>query len=492
MKNKQVRGAVTQWLIPSAILLIAIVVMFIDFYVKSSKTAENQVDKMFISTAENYATQMSERLVSMQKSGKTVAAIMGLQSGKDFQLVKESVYALCSQTDACMVIMSDLKGVGIKQDGERIDIKSADYFEQIREGREEILYLENEELTGEKIILMVLPIYSQNVEEAENRAGMLLLYYPVKGFRDIVKKVDYEGNAFFVLTDVSGRIIERNTGTETFYDGDNLWENLKESESLGRIRLRIQNENTGVTEISDGKTEYHLAYAPVGINDLYVAAGIRSEYAQQLQNQEWYNTRSMLFRLITIILVFLVIVVVINIVGKVRSNERSRNLEDKADTDLLTGLNNKVATERKIKEYIMNHPNEQALMFIFDIDNFKKINDTMGHAFGDEVLRTLGHELFGEFRVSDIIGRTGGDEFTIFLRNIKDDMINEQANRVVRFFQNFQAGEYVKYSATASIGVAVFPRDARDFEGLYKAADKALYTAKNRGKNQLAFYGDNK
>lgn len=492
MRDKQVRGAVVQWLVPSAILVIAIVVMFIDFYVKSSNTAQNQVDKMFISTADNYATQMSERLVSMQKSGKTVAAIMGLQSREDFQLVKEAVHALHMQTDACMVIMSNMEGTGVNQDGERTQLYALSYFEQLKDGEEKFIYLENEELTEEKIIMVVLPIYSQNIEESENLSGMLLLYYPVKEFQQIVKKGEYDGNAFLTLTDISGEIIERSSGTETFYDGNNLWENLGENTSLGRIRLRMQNHNTGVTQIADEKAEYNLAYAPVGINDLYIAVGIRQEYAEQLKNQEWYNTRSMLFRLIAIISIFLLIVVVINIVSKVRSNERSHDLENKADTDLLTGLNNKLATERKIKDYIKNHPQEQALMFIFDIDNFKKINDTMGHAFGDEVLRTLGHELFGEFRASDILGRTGGDEFTIFLRNIKDDMVVEQADRVVRFFKNFQAGEYVKYSATASVGVAVYPRDGQDFESLYKAADQALYTAKKRGKNQLAFYGDDK
>ena len=115
----------------------------------------------------------------------------------------------------------------------------------------------------------------------------------------------------------------------------------------------------------------------------------------------------------------------------------------------------------------------------------------MGHAFGDEVLRSLGLEIRAYFRFSDIIGRTGGDEFMIFLKGMKDDeVIMKEARKLDFFFKNFQAGEYVKYSATASIGAAVFPRDAADFESLYKAADKALYKAKQRGKNQIAFYDD--
>ena len=70
-----------------------------------------------------------------------------------------------------------------------------------------------------------------------------------------------------------------------------------------------------------------------------------------------------------------------------------------------------MATERKIKEYITMNPQSQAMLFVLDIDNFKKINDTMGHAFGDEVLKNIGMRLKAAFRSSDIVGRFGGDEF---------------------------------------------------------------------------------
>ena len=68
--------------------------------------------------------------------------------------------------------------------------------------------------------------------------------------------------------------------------------------------------------------------------------------------------------------------------------------------------------------------------------------------------------------------------------------IRKEAKKVETFFKGFQAGEYVKYAATASIGVAIFPQEGSDFETLYKAADQGLYKAKKRGKNQLAFYRD--
>ena len=128
-----------------------------------------------------------------------------------------------------------------------------------------------------------------------------------------------------------------------------------------------------------------------------------------------------------------------------------------------------------------------------DVDNFKKINDTLGHAFGDEVLRNLGIRLKSMFRVTDIIGRIGGDEFLVFLKDVRDDeSIEHEGKKLEQFFHHFEVGEYVKYSVTASIGGAVFPRDANTFEDLYKAADSAVYVSKKHGKNQLSFYHKDK
>ncbi len=217
--------------------------------------------------------------------------------------------------------------------------------------------------------------------------------------------------------------------------------------------------------------------------------GIPQTYIDRLVAQQWKDVKNMMYQLIAVIFVFICMVAIINIVSKIYNIKKQKQLEEKADTDLLTGLNNKLATERKIKEFIARNPNAQSMMFILDIDNFKKINDTMGHAFGDEVLRSLGQQISTIFRATDIVGRAGGDEFIVFLKNITQaGDVRKEAKKVEDFFKDFKAGEYTKYSATASIGVAIFPEEGSDFESIYKAADKALYRAKERGKNQLAFY----
>lgn len=487
MRDKHTRKVAIQWMIPTAILLIAIAAMFVDFFKTSSKSAQVQVERNFSSVSEGYASKFQEELMSIQTSGRTVAAVVQQQSEKELGLVEEFVEALYEKTDAYMVIMTNLDGRGINQEKEWVSLYGIDYFEQLKDGNERYIHLENDGFGGKRAFLSVLPIGKKETK------ALLLMYYPTDGFRELIKRGEFDGNAFYAVTDTTGTIIEGNMATETVFEGDNLWDGVADEKEVKRIQNRIANGNGGVTNISDSTASFRLAYSPIGINDWYVVVGVRQEYAKRLERQAWNDTKVMIYKLLIAIFVFLGVVIILNIIGKIRSHEENRDLADKADTDLLTDLNNKLATERKIKEYMKEHPDEQALMFVLDIDNFKKINDTMGHAFGDEVIKTLGHQIRGEFRVSDIIGRIGGDEFMIFLKNIKDDaLVEQEANRVAKFFANFRAGEYVKYSATASIGAAVYPRDAKDFESLYKAADKALYKAKERGKNQLAFYGDDK
>lgn len=492
MKDKQTRSAIIQWMIPTTVLLVAIIAMFIDFFITSSESAQTQVEKNFTGTAESYASMISERLTSLEKSGKVVAAVIGQHSDTEVGIAEECVEALQNQTDAYMVIMTSIDGKGLNSEKEAVSLADVDYYDLIREGNEQILYLENDGMTNKSAVLCVTPICNEAGGSTEP-VGMILLYYPIEEFDSFFKNGEFEGNVFYCLTNEEGTIMEHVEGYGVTLNSKNLWEAVKDNTTKNIMRRRIQNRNTGVSDGEDGGISYRLAYAPTGINDWYVLVGVKKEYADFLQNKTWDSTRMMLIKLIVSICVFAAIIIILNIAGKIRSNRQNKDLAEKADTDLLTELNNKLATERKIKEYMAEHPNEQALMFILDIDNFKKINDTMGHAFGDEVLRTLGHQIRGEFRVSDIIGRTGGDEFIILLKNIKtEEHLKAEADRVANFFSHFQAGEYVKYSATASIGAAVFPRDGKDFESLYKAADKALYKAKERGKNQLAFYGDDK
>ncbi len=321
-----------------------------------------------------------------------------------------------------------------------------------------------------------------------------MLYYPMERFGDMLLQSGYDSTSFLVVVDLEGNILGvSGAATNACVQGGNIFSAMEaeNKENARTIRNRLNSSSRGSVDIQTGKQRQVLTSVPLGTNRWSLILGVSGSYAERQANYIRKNTRDMVLALALTIAVFFCVVMVINIIGKIRSNNKKKELEDKADTDLLTGLNNKLATERKIKDYMAKNPDKQCMMFMVDVDNFKKINDTMGHAFGDEVLRSLGIQIWAIFRASDIIGRVGGDEFMVFLKDIAtEEAILKEARKMEVFFKNFQAGEYVKYKATASIGVAVFPQEGSDFETLYKAADQGVYKAKKRGKNQLAFYRD--
>ena len=236
----------------------------------------------------------------------------------------------------------------------------------------------------------------------------------------------------------------------------------------------------------------YISYQPVGKTGFSVMVTIQDNQIEKSIFDENKESRQLIMRVLISMGVFCALIIVFYIINRVSFMKENKELQSKAETDLLTDLLNKMSTEKKIKEYIEGEGADKlSMMCVLDIDNFKKINDTMGHAFGDEVIATFGKKISAEFRATDIIGRIGGDEFVIFLKDLKEDAVVErEAQRIAGFFKNFTVGTYTRYSPTASIGAAIYPRDGVDYETLYKAADTGLYKAKKRGKNQLAFYAD--
>lgn len=490
MHDKHTRTITIQWTLPLAVLFITVVVMLVNFSVSSREKARDQVEKSLIATAENYGIRVKSIFDSIMGIQKPMASMLAHKAESNTAFIKDTVSAIAANGDAYLSAYCDREGTAIISGSMNRDLTDTGYYSEIISGREQFLYTEDDGITGRQAIIAVCPVLN-----GKKVRGYLLTFYNPAKIVDLIKKIEFDLDVFYVLADGEGKVYGTygaidNTG---MVDGDNFWEALREGTSgsgiIEMVKMRIKNRTSGIFYSQKGTEARAFVYAPVEVEDWYWIMGVNEEFVKKQEKQAWKSTRDMLMRLIVAVFIFLGLLAVINIITKIRANERSRALEDKADTDLLTDLNNKLATERKIKEYMRDFPDRQAVMFVLDIDNFKKINDTMGHAFGDEVLRTLGKRIRAEFRVSDIIGRTGGDEFMVFLKDIKDDAIIEREGRKVeRFFHDLEVGEYVKYSVTASVGAAVFPRDADDFEGLYKAADRALYIAKKRGKNQLAFF----
>lgn len=154
-----------------------------------------------------------------------------------------------------------------------------------------------------------------------------------------------------------------------------------------------------------------------------------------------------------------------------------------ADRDAMTGILNKGAFLRAASDSCSS--DENAFIMV-DIDNFKKVNDTCGHPAGDQVLIEVAAILNDNFSTEGIVGRLGGDEFGVFVHCVPLD-ISSRLKRVLEQISKMKDYNESSYNITCSIGVA-FCDKVQDVGQLYKNADDALYLAKQRGKNQIAFW----
>ncbi len=168
-----------------------------------------------------------------------------------------------------------------------------------------------------------------------------------------------------------------------------------------------------------------------------------------------------------------------------------QRIEYLAYHDALTGLPNRLLVQDRFEQAMAQAERAQhkvALVYL-DLDNFKAINDSLGHAAGDELLKEVAQRLRRCVRDSDTISRQGGDEFLLVLRDLPDTEI--VSTIVIKLIERLQApiqlGEQ-ELSTSASVGVAIGPDDGRDFETLRKKADMAMYRSKESGRNTYHFF----
>ena len=165
-------------------------------------------------------------------------------------------------------------------------------------------------------------------------------------------------------------------------------------------------------------------------------------------------------------------------------------LREQAMQDSFTKLLNRGALEKHVCEALQERGGDEEDAFILlDVDNFKQINDIYGHGVGDMILMRMAgilNEVFGDH---SCIGRMGGDEFAVFLRDIGDRReIEEKIQKLLTEVRAEKERMHLSKEPTASVGIAFVPESGSTFVDVYRAADQALYHVKNSTKNGMAFY----
>lgn len=468
-----------------AVLFVLILVVLFKFINMTKRETDADILAHIDDTFQIDIHEASMELTKIMAAGSVAAGMLG-DNGVDYAHWDENVdYIYNSVDDIYMVTIIDKDGKGVcSLDNNYIDLKGYDYFR--KSDSSYFVAVPNDGLTGTSAIVCVVPI----VYEA-NTYGYVCEYININDFKKAFPMAGNEKSNGVFLLENDGRIILKN-GDIIKVNSSNFYDVLSGS-SLDRAEIMQIKTNSSASKNQHitakiGDKDYLVVIMPMEINDWLCVQLIDNDYYNKTVKLKNANEIKVVSQLLILCFVSVLLISYIMLRNRISDARVNKELENKADTDLLTGLNNKIATERKIKETLETEAGTQHLLLLFDVDNFKKINDTMGHAFGDKVIKSLGEQLSQEFRKTDILGRTGGDEFTLLIKDLKDDnVIVKECDKITKFFNDFRVGDYVKYSATASIGAAVYPRDGSSFEDLYKSADKSLYEAKKLGKNRLVY-----
>lgn len=167
--------------------------------------------------------------------------------------------------------------------------------------------------------------------------------------------------------------------------------------------------------------------------------------------------------------------------------QKEQRLLMAARMDKMTMLLNRETTMEEIRSTLKREAESTHALFMIDVDNFKMLNDTLGHQAGDKFLIDLADEIKNCFGVFDIVGRIGGDEFFALMKNVPDKSAAEQqAQKLLNAVQRV-CSAYLDIPLSGSIGIGLYPECAASLEELYTKADNALYQAKRNGKNQFVF-----
>ena len=193
-------------------------------------------------------------------------------------------------------------------------------------------------------------------------------------------------------------------------------------------------------------------------------------------------------------IIFLIIGIVIHVIAnslRIKEFVLTRKINLQKDYDDLTGLKNKSALTKEINAFLADRSKRRGLMFLMDFDRFKSINDRYGHDVGDDVISQFGEFLKTSFTGGEIVGRFGGDEFIVFIKDTDDlDLAADTALKIANGSAEYVSLPDKKRKFSVSLGIAVYSGIEKNYSEIFKKADIALYRTKADKTAKFNIYDD--
>jgi diguanylate cyclase (GGDEF)-like protein len=324
----------------------------------------------------------------------------------------------------------------------------------------------NEHITNTMIMFINFKIYDDNYNFV-GATGIGLEISYIDKMLEMFKK-NYHLNVYFL--NEAGKIVLSK-------QDKNIYLNIDEIDELKKHKNKIISKKTNIVEYKKNGQEYILKTKYIPELDMYLIVEANlDDFAQEAKKVFYFNLS------ISLIFTFVFALIIIFVL-----RQYHKKLENLADFDSLTQIPNRRNFDKHFEQFILLHKrNQNPLSLIFmDIDDFKSINDELGHEAGDKVLIRTANILKEHVRETDLIARWGGEEFVIafidtdieeahlLVRKIKEDISNDQ-----------ELQEILNKSITASFGLTIC-NDFDTVDSIISRADKAMYKAKEEGKDRI-------
>lgn len=482
----EMHGGHVRRYVPLLILFLsylAICMVFFIFYEKRSvgeqtlRSLRSNVEQQ----CDHFNSVIQTQFAALDGLARFVARQDNLVDGDNLLMAD----AIVSTGEFSRILIIAPSGVGYANDGAITNIGYRDYFSEALSGKRAVSDPLSSSVDSETKVVLIVPVMDPEGQILGAVGGS----FNIGKVSEFLFSGLYNGSGYPLLVTSGGSLVSTTSPTlPSQYD--TIFDYCASIELLGGAdadQLR-QDFDSGSSGYFYGRYHGEVQYM------VYQSAGLDNGWMMcyTVSGSEAGADFSFIFQDVLCLGAAFLAGVLLLLIAIIHISLRDRRrLLRQAQTDPLTGLLNRTSTRECINEWLSD-PSRQGALLMLDLDNFKEVNDAWGHQAGDAILVLTADLLRAHFRQSDVIGRIGGDEFMVLMKDVSSQQVVEQhMHRLCGEFRLLTDPQHPQISISGSVGAAMVPAHGHTFEELYSHADHALYCAKHRGKDGWSVFHEN-
>ncbi|MEG1776739.1 MAG: sensor domain-containing diguanylate cyclase [Clostridia bacterium] len=406
--------------------------------------------------------------------------------GKDANSLRPYMQIVQRIGEFSLVGVVNTKGLAITTMNEPVNIADRSYFQQALAGQRAIEYITTGKLVAAPRMIIAVPIVKN-----DEITGVVYGSFSNALLSNLLYSSVYGGETYSCIVTAEGKHVASSKKSHSI-DCGNIFQMLQDttiehSFSAEQLKLDLSEKRSNTFSILVENQRRYIVYRPLPFCGFQLFAGVAADIVEQTNT--YIDRRALVLSGELIALGILMVFAVIVWQRQLKKAE-VKYFKELSETDPLTHLLNRTAAACAIDAYLKHEgANGTHTLAFIDLDNFKGINDTLGHQAGDQALISFASCLRTVFRSTDVIARLGGDEFIVLIKEAASAAFWESLPEKISFaLQKTLVENSVNPPLSCSIGVAAYPKDGGDFETLCKKADRALYYAKATGKSRICVY----